>query len=87
MKKNNCVSPNSYMHKNVQIFKLRGYTFLILLLGVGTVIPYVFLPQAYAYVDPGTGSAIIYVLISTFVGLGMTLKIYWNRIKEKLTSR
>ena len=75
------------MHKNVQIFKLRGYTFLILLLGVGTVIPYVFLPQAYAYVDPGTGSAIIYVLISTFVGIGMTLKIYWNRIKEKLTSR
>ncbi len=79
--------PNSYIHKNVQIFKLMGYTFLILLLGVGTVIPYVFLPQAYAYVDPGTGSAIIYVLISTFVGIGMTLKIYWNRIKEKLTSR
>ncbi len=75
------------MHKTVQVFKLQKYTFLILLLGIGTVIPYVFLPQAYAYIDPGSGSAIIYILISAFVGIGMTFKIYWNRIKEKLTSR
>jgi len=79
--------PNSYIHKNDQIFKLQGHTFLILLLVIGSVIPYVFLPQVYAYVDPGTGSAIIYILISTLVGIGMTFKIYWNRIKEKLTSR
>ena len=79
--------PNSYIHKNNQIFKLQRYTFLILLLGFGTIIPYVFLPQAYAYIDPGSGSALIYVLISTLVGIGMTCKIYWNRIKEKLTSR
>ena len=87
MKKDNCLRPNSYMHKTVQVFKLQKYTFLILLLGIGTVIPYVFLPQAYAYIDPGSGSAIIYILFSAFVGIGMTFKIYWNRIKEKLTSR
>ena len=87
MKKDNCLRPNSYIHKTVQVFKLQKYTFLILLLGIGTVIPYVFLPQAYAYIDPGSGSAIIYILISAFVGIGMTFKIYWNRIKEKLTSR
>ena len=66
MKKDNCLRPNSYMHKTVQVFKLQKYTFLILLLGIGTVIPYVFLPQAYAYIDPGSGSAIIYILISAF---------------------
>ena len=87
MKKDNCLRPNSYMHKTVQVFKLQKYTFLILLLGIGTVIPYVLLTQAYAYIDPGSGSAIIYILISAFVGIGMTFKIYWNRIKEKLTSR
>ncbi len=43
--------------------------------------------NAFAYVDPGSGSAIIYVIISTLVGVGMTLKVYWSRIRHKLTSR
>jgi len=43
--------------------------------------------NAFAYVDPGSGSAIIYVIISALVGVGMTLKVYWSRIRHKLTSR
>tara|TARA_Y100000590_G_C15558486_1_gene953786 strand:- start:31 stop:231 length:201 start_codon:yes stop_codon:yes gene_type:complete len=41
--------------------------------------------NAFAYVDPGSGSAIIYVIISTLVGVGMTLKVYWSRIRHKLS--
>lgn len=39
------------------------------------------------YIDPGSGSAIIYAIISALVATGMTFKVYWHRIKEKLTSR
>ena len=43
--------------------------------------------DAYAYIDPGSGSAIIYAIISVLVATGMGFKVYWNRIKDKLTSR
>ena len=36
-----------------------------------------FISDAYAYIDPGTGSAIIPMIISAFVGLGIAIKLYW----------
>jgi len=39
--------------------------------------------SAYAYVDPGTGSMVIQVLIGTLVGLGIAIKVYWYKLKEK----
>ncbi len=36
--------------------------------------------DAYAYLDPGTGSAIIQGLIATIATVGVTLKLYWHRI-------
>jgi len=44
-----------------------------------------FVSNAYAYIDPGSGSMIIQMLIGVLVGLGITLKIYWYKIKEKLS--
>ena len=44
-----------------------------------------FILDAYAYIDPGTGSAIIQMLIGTLVGLGITLKIYWHKIRMKFS--
>ena len=35
---------------------------------------------AYAYIDPGTGSALIQGLIAAIAALGVTLKLYWHRI-------
>ena len=35
---------------------------------------------AYAYLDPGTGSLIIQVLIAFVVGIGAFVKIYWKKI-------
>ena len=36
--------------------------------------------NANAYIDPGTGSALIQCLIATIAALGITLKLYWHRV-------
>lgn len=41
--------------------------------------------DAFAYLDAGTGSMFIHVLIGAFVGLGITLKVYWYKIKYKIS--
>ena len=35
---------------------------------------------AHAYIDPGTGSALIQGLIGAIAAVGVTLKLYWYRI-------
>ena len=44
-----------------------------------------FVSDAYAYLDPGTGSLVIQVIIGALVGIGITLKIYWYKLKEKFS--
>ena len=34
---------------------------------------------AFAYIDPGTGSALIQGLIAAIAAVGVTLKLYWHR--------
>ena len=43
--------------------------------------------EAYAYIDPGSGSMIIQMLIGALVGVGITIKVYWHRIKFKFTEK
>ena len=43
--------------------------------------------DAFAYIDPGTGSIVIQAMIGALVGVGITLKIYWYKIKEKLLEK
>ena len=43
-----------------------------------------FVSDAYAYLDPGSGSVMIQMLIGALAGVGITMKIYWHKIKEKL---
>lgn len=38
--------------------------------------------NAHAYLDPGTGSLIIQVVIAFFLAAGMTTKIWWRRTKR-----
>lgn len=54
--------------------------FSILLLSRGF-----FISDAYAYLDPGTGSVIIQAVIGVIAGVLITLKIYWYKLKEKLS--
>ena len=37
------------------------------------------------YIDPGSASAIMAMIIGAIVGVGMTLKLYWFKIKEKIS--
>jgi len=35
------------------------------------------------YIDAGSGSIILQVIIGFLAGLGITIKIYWYKIKQK----
>jgi hypothetical protein len=40
---------------------------------------------AMAYIDPGSGSAIMSAIIGFFVAAGMVIKTYWYKIKSVFT--
>ena len=40
--------------------------------------------NAYAYLDPGTGSIILQALVAGVASTIFAVRIYWSRIKEKL---
>ena len=37
------------------------------------------------YIDPASASAIFAIIIGAIAGAGMTLKVYWFKIKHKFT--
>jgi len=41
--------------------------------------------DAYAYIDPASGSMFIQVIIGALVGVGITIKVYWAKIRFKLS--
>ncbi|HVN79107.1 MAG TPA: hypothetical protein VMW38_08920 [Terriglobia bacterium] len=43
--------------------------------------------EAHAYVDPGTGSYLLQILVAGFLGLLYALRLYWTRLKNFLISR
>ena len=44
-----------------------------------------FFIDAFAYIDPGSGSMFIQVIIGALVGVGIAIKMYWEKIKFKLS--
>ena len=34
------------------------------------------------YLDPGTGSFIIQILLAGLLGIGVAVKVYWNKIRD-----
>lgn len=43
--------------------------------------------SVYSYIDPGTGSYLVQVLIAVFVGASVGIKVFWRRIKEFFTGK
>ena len=41
----------------------------------------------YAYLDPGTGSFVIQVLVGFVAGAGVLVKMYWNKIISIFTKK
>ena len=37
------------------------------------------------YIDPGAASAIFSIIIGAIAGVGMTLKLYWVKLKDKIS--
>ena len=42
---------------------------------------------AYSYIDLGSGSYIIQLLIAGFVGFSLTLRIFWKKIKARFSKK
>lgn len=40
---------------------------------------------AMAYIDPGSGSAIMSAVIGLFVAMGLAVKTYWYKLKSLFT--
>tara|TARA_B100000686_G_scaffold229008_1_gene236389 strand:+ start:2073 stop:2264 length:192 start_codon:yes stop_codon:yes gene_type:complete len=46
-----------------------------------------FISDAYAYIDPGSGSLILQMILGALVGAGIAIKVYWFKLKEKFSRR
>lgn len=46
-------------------------------------IVYLIFPQTiFAYLDPGTGSYILQIVLAAIVGAAFTIKLYWTKVKS-----
>ena len=52
-------------------------------LSVNLIMHY-FLLDVPGYIDPNSAIAILTMLMGVIAGVGMTLKLYWNKLKLKL---
>ena len=43
--------------------------------------------MAFAYIDPGSGSAIMSAIIGFFVAIGLVIKTFWYKIKSFFTGK
>lgn len=50
------------------------------------LLSFLFSEKAHAYLDPGSGSYILQILIAALLGASVGVKIYWKRIKHMLRS-
>jgi hypothetical protein len=39
-------------------------------------------PEAHAYLDPGTGSLLLQGILALIAGAAVTLKLYWGKFKS-----
>jgi len=45
------------------------------------------LKNMHAYIDPGSTSAVLAIIISVLVGFGVTIKTQWVRIRSKFSTK
>ncbi len=46
----------------------------------------IFTPEAHAYIDPGSGSVLLQLILGGIAGIGVVAKLYWGRAKERYRS-
>ena len=45
------------------------------------------LEKISGYIDPGSATVVIAMIIGVVAGAGMTLKLYWFKIKQKISKQ
>ena len=45
------------------------------------------LEKISGYIDPGSATAVMAMIIGAVAGAGMTLKLYWFKIKQKISKQ
>jgi len=50
------------------------------------ILPGILISDAYAYLDPGSGSIIFQAIIGALIGVGIAVKIYWEKLKFKIST-
>ena len=40
-----------------------------------------FTVEGYSYIDPGTGSYLVQIILAAFVGASLGVKLFWHKIK------
>ncbi len=48
------------------------------------VLTMLFSLNAYAYLDPGTGSVLLQVILGGVAAIGVIIKMYWHRLRAAL---
>jgi len=48
---------------------------------------FIFPQSVYAYLDPGSGSYLIQIIIASIAGLGYIAKLNWRKIKRFFSSK
>jgi hypothetical protein len=43
-----------------------------------------FISKTFGYIDPGSGSLVIQMIVGVLVGAGIAIKVYWYKLKEKI---
>ena len=51
------------------------------------LIVHYFLLDIPGYIDPNSAMAILTMLMGAIAGIGMTLKLYWSKLKLKLSHK
>jgi archaellum biogenesis protein FlaJ (TadC family) len=46
----------------------------------------VFVADAHAYIDPGSGSVLLQLILGGIAGIGVVARLYWDRIKTRYHS-
>ena len=72
----------------ISIFKLRRRTMkdVYSTIAVGAVLVLFFSKNAYAYLDPGTGSMLLQGLIAAVAGGLVVMRAYWGKWRSLFTS-
>ena len=60
---------------------MKGFIRLIAIFLCLVSVSLVFPQKAHAYLDPGTGSYILQLLIAALIGAIFAVKLFWNNIK------